>query len=312
MKFIGVDLGGTTIKIGIVESGKLMASSKIIAQSSKSFVPRLDQIKHTVNQLLIDATMDKSELGGIGLAFPSIVDSKQKKIVTRYVKFVDADEIDLVEWANANWGIPLALENDARAALVGEWQYGAGRGQDDLVMITLGTGVGSAALIGGKILKGAHSLGGNVGGHMIINYEGDICNCGLRGCVESEASGWVLPSKFRNHPNIKNSLLAEVTTLNFKSIFELASQGDQVAIEIRDQCLKVWSVGVLNLVHAFDPELVIIGGGVMNSKDQIIPPIQKLLDQDSWLPQGVIRVVSAVHNEHAGILGAAYLAAQEG
>src|SRR3990170_7444612 len=110
-------------------------------------------------------------------------------------------------WAMERWGVPLVLENDARAALVGEWQYGAGKDCDNVVLITLGTGVGTAALINGKLLHGKHFLAGSLGGHMSINLHGDVCNCGNLGCVESEASTWALQKLVTRDRNFHSSTL---------------------------------------------------------------------------------------------------------
>jgi len=304
---IGVDLGGTSIKIGLVKAGKVLIHTEIEAEADISFADKLPHIKQSIDQLLRDKKLFKSDLGGIGMAFPSIVDSKKMKILSKYVKYADADNIDLQKWARDAWGIPLLLENDARAALVGEWQMGAGRGARNLVFISLGTGVGSAVIIDGKLLKGAHFLAGNLGGHMIINFKGEPCNCGSFGCVETEASGWVLAQKFGDYPGLKQKEWAKDAPISFESIFTQAKKGDMLAKEIRDRCLKAWAAATINLVHAFDPEVIVMGGGIMKSKDQILPFIQEYVDTYTWLPPGTIKIVPAQQVKLAGIIGMAYL-----
>lgn len=305
---IGVDLGGTTIKIGLVENDRLLAHNEIEAEADIPFSKKLPHIEDTISWLLSENNISSNNLGGIGMAFPSIIDSRQMKILSKYVKYTDADELDLPSWAHKAWNIPLILENDARAALIGEWRIGAGKGVRNLVFMTLGTGVGSAAMMDGKLLRGAHFIAGNLGGHTIINVYGNKCNCGSFGCVETEASGWVLASKFANHPGVDRSEWISKEGLTFEAVFKHARKGDSLAIEIRDYCLKAWAAAAINLVHAFDPEVMIIGGGIMKSHDQIIPFIQEYVDKYTWLPAGSVRIVPAQQVKFAGILGMGYLA----
>jgi glucokinase len=199
---IGIDMGGTRIKIGLVKDGSLVAGMKIPASAHITLEERLEEIATQVDLMLKENNCTPS---GIGIAFPGIVDSDKSIILSKYVKYPDAKKVNLPAWAKKRWGIPLALENDARAALIGEWQYGAGRNCDNLVLVTLGTGVGSAALINGKLLKGKHYLAGNLGGHISINLHGDECNCGSTGCVESEASTWALKKNVLKSPDFQRS-----------------------------------------------------------------------------------------------------------
>lgn len=301
---IGIDMGGTMIKIGVVNEGKLIAIKKFDASSHLSLKERLHEIEIEVDKLLVE---NNCTAMGIGLAFPGIVDSDKMKILSKYVKYSDASALDLKQWAREKWNVPLALENDARAALIGEWQYGAGRGANNLVLITLGTGVGSAVLIEGKLLKGRNYLAGNLGGHMTINMNGSLCNCGNVGCLETEASSWALNEKVKATPGFNQSRLANEAEINFYTLFDIARQGDQMAVNIRNQCLQAWSLGIINLIHAYDPDRLIVGGGIMKSKDEIIPVIEKMIDQHAWSPTGSIKIVAADQVEFAGILGVSYL-----
>lgn len=182
---IGIDLGGTNTKIGLVSGGAILATDKIHSHADEPMGRRLPQIKAAIDELLHKNDITTDTLAAIGLAFPSVVDNANKTILSRYVKFTDASEHNLNDWAQDSWGVPLALENDARAALIGEWMYGAGKDYQNIVMITLGTGVGSAVLIEGKLFRGSQHFGGNLGGHTVLNLHGDKCNCGAIGCVET-------------------------------------------------------------------------------------------------------------------------------
>jgi len=308
MAVIALDLGGTRIKFGLADQGQLLASKTLEVPSSESFAAVLPIIEQQIEQLLQET--GRVSLDGIGMAFPTIVDSDRMQLLYKYVKYNDANDLNLRAWAQEKWAAPLVMENDARAALLGEWKYGAGMGTDHLVMITIGTGVGSAALIQGTLIKGSHYLAGNLGGHQNIRFDGVRCNCGNTGCLESEASSWALPAIMRRYPGYAESAFAQGENEDFEAVFRLAASKDPFAISIRDHCLEVWAAGILNLIFAYDPERVVIGGGVMHSADVILPFLQHKIDQAAWLPENAVQLVAAQQPDWAGVLGMAYLAAK--
>jgi len=286
---IGVDMGGTRIKIGLVRQGKLVADATIPASSHVSLAERLIEIADKVDQLLKDHDCVPA---GIGVAFPGIVDHVNCKVLSKYVKYPDAQDVDFIKWAKERWNIPAALLNDAKAALLGEWQYGTGVGGRDLVLVTLGTGVGSGVMIDGKLLSGRNFVAGNLGGHMTINVHGKECNCGNIGCLETEASAWTL---------------REQQDLDFKTLFDQAAKGDKTSIDIQANCLKAWSLGIISLIHAFDPERVVVGGGIMQSGDIVLSKIREMIAKHSWVKNNPPEIVAAAHPDFAGILGMYYM-----
>jgi glucokinase len=305
MTVIALDFGGTRIKFGLVEHGQLLSADTITVPSSDSFAALLPIIEQHINHML-KASVTPS-IDGIGMAFPTIVDSDRMRLLYKYVKYNDANDIDLSAWAQKNWGAALVMENDARAALVGEWQHGAGKGTDNLVMVTIGTGVGSAALVNGRLLKGSHYLAGNLGGHQNIRFDGVRCNCGNVGCLESEASSWALPDILKRMAGYAKSPFARGEKPDYEAVFRLAAAGNSFATKARDHSLEVWAAGILNLVYAYDPERVVIGGGVMHSADVILPFIQSKIDHAAWLPKGAVEVRAAMEPDWAGVLGMGYL-----
>ncbi|NND31400.1 MAG: ROK family protein [Saprospiraceae bacterium] len=305
--YVGIDLGGTNIKIGVVSNGQIIAQTALPAHAELPMQKNLPGIRDAINALLKSANLSHTDLGGVGISFPSVVDNQAKRILTKYVKFPGAESVDFNQWSMDCWNVPVALENDARAALVAEWQYGSGKGYKNIVLVTLGTGFGSAVLIDGQLFRGAHHAGGNLGGHTIINFKGQPCNCGARGCMETEASGWVLDEKWKIDPEFRESKLADEPQISFVKVFEWAAQ-DAFANKILSHSLHAWSANIFNLVHHFDPQIVIMGGGIMKSGDKIIPQIQKFLDDNIWQGSGVVKVVPATHTDFAGMLGMAYLA----
>lgn len=311
MPVIALDLGGTRIKFGLLDNGRLLASANMTVPSSSSFAAVLPAIEQQVSLLLQEA--GHPSLDGIGMAFPTIVDSDRMRLLYKYVKYNDANDLDLPAWAMEKWGVPLAMENDARAALVGEWQYGAGQGVDNLLMVTIGTGVGSAALVNGRLIKGSHYLAGNLGGHQNIRFDGGPCNCGNVGCLESEASSWALPAIIQKQAGYADSPFAAgkdraAEAPDFEAVFRLAAAGDSFATSVRQRSLEVWAAGILNLVYAYDPERVVIGGGVMHSAGVILPFLQNKINRAAWLPANAVELVAAQHPDWAGVLGMGYLA----
>ena len=222
-------------------------------------------------------------------------------------KYDDAVNLNLPHWAEQKWGLPLLMENDARMALIGEWKYGAGKGYENIVMVTLGTGVGSAVLIEGKLLKGKHFQAGNLGGHFTVNHRGTICTCGNIGCMESEASTWRLPELIKTNTAYISSSLRNENLLDYETLFNHADKNDPLAKEILDHCFSVWSAGLINMIHAFDPEIIIISGGIMNSGSVIIPKIQQRINSFAWTPWGKVKILKAQNYELASLYGADFL-----
>lgn len=307
MKTIAVDLGGTIIKAGLLDNNKLIAFYSEKALSGIGLKGNMSVIENMINRLLTDYEIVANELLGIGFSFPGLVDSVRKKVLSTNKKYDDAPGIELPRWAKENWGMSFYLENDARMALLGEWQRGAGKGCDNIVMVTLGTGIGSAVLIEGKVLRGKHFQAGNLSGHFTVNHRGTICTCGNIGCMESEASTWKLPELITNHSLYKSSSLKNEELLDYESLFKNAAKDDTLAIEILDHCFSVWSSGLISMIHAFDPEIIILGGGIMKSAAVILPELQQRIDNYAWTPWGKVKLLKAANINTAGLYGADYL-----
>lgn len=238
------------------------------------------------------------------MGFAGQVDSSAGRVTSTNKKYEDAKEIDLPDWSPKTLGLPLRLENDTRMALLGEWYAGAAKGYSEVVMMTLGTGIGGAAMIAGKLLRGKHFQAGCLGGHLPILFTGRACNCGGIGCAEAEASGWSLPFVVKESPGLQQSTLAKYREIGFRELFDEAAKGDILAIEIRDRCLQIWAADAVGLVHAYDPELIVIGGGVMQSASAITPYVESYVQRHSWTPWGKVQVRAAELGNQAALLGA--------
>ena len=304
---VAIDLGGTIIKIGLLKSGQLIDRKEVRAQSVSGLKAQLPELETAINQMLQSNRLVKEDIIGIGFSFAGLVDSSRNRILSTNQKYDDGPDTDLVGWALSEWNWPLFAQNDARMALLGEWQYGAGMNCRDLVMMTIGTGIGSAVLIDGQLLVGKHFQAGNLGGHFTVNHKGTICTCGNIGCVESEASTWRLPSLLKEYPEFNNSTLKDEDLLDFKALFYHAGNNDVFAKKILEHCLSAWSAGIINMIHAFDPELIILSGGIMKSASMFLPALQEKITRLAWTPWGKVKLVAAKFPDSAALYGADYL-----
>lgn len=307
MNTIAIDLGGTIIKAGLLDSKKLLGSVTEKATSGKGLKNNLPEIEKMIGRLLEDHRVEAKEILGIGFSFPGLVDSAQNRVLSTNKKYNDAPALDLPRWAKETWNLPLYLENDARMALLGEWQYGAGQGIENIVMVTLGTGIGTAVLIEGKLLKGKHFQAGNLGGHFTVNYRGVACTCGNIGCMESEVATWRLPELIKSNDGYNSSALKTEELLDYEALFRNAAQNDFLANNVLNHCFSVWSAGLISMIHAFDPEIMILGGGIMKSAPVILPELQKRVDQYAWTPWGEVKLLKARNINEAALFGADYL-----
>ncbi|MDP3912969.1 MAG: ROK family protein [Bacteroidota bacterium] len=304
---IAIDLGGTIIKIGLLINGDLVDRKEIVAQSTFGLKSQLPELERVVDQLLASNQVQKESILGIGFSFAGLVDSVENRILSTNQKYDDGPDTDLVGWALEKWNWPLFAMNDARMALLGEWQHGSGQRCADLVMVTLGTGIGSAVLIGGELLIGKHFQAGNLGGHFVVNHHGTVCTCGNIGCVEAEASTWRLPSLLKEHPEFDQSSIKNEEVLDFKALFHHAGNNDRVAKDVLDYCLSAWAAGIITMIHAFDPEMIILSGGIMKSSEVILPALQEKVNQLAWTPWGKVKLVEAKFPDSAALYGADYL-----
>jgi glucokinase len=174
-------------------------------------------------------------------------------------------------------------------------------------MVTLGTGIGSAVLINGQLMKGKHFQAGNLGGHFVVNHRGTPCTCGNIGCVEAEASTWRLPSLLKEHPGFSASAIGMEEVLDFRALFHHAENHDRVANEVLDHCLSAWAAGIITMIHAFDPEIMLLSGGIMKSSAILLPALQKKVNQLAWTPWGKVKLVEARFPDSAALYGADYL-----
>ena len=314
MKYIGIDVGGTNLKAGLVdESGLILASQKMkIAQ-----VDDRDSLAWTLVALTQDlcraAGVGLEQVASVGVGVPGTVDVRSGSIL--YTCNLPLQNVPLRKLFHRYLSIPLYIENDANCAALAEYFAGAGQGSKRFVTITLGTGIGAGIIHNGKIYHGSNGMAGEVG-HMTIFYQGEPCPCGRRGCWERYASASALKRQTaRALEENPDSILAAVVAENGgrvsgQSAFIAMRRGERVGEQVCRQYIDYLAAGIVNLVNIFQPDTLAIGGGVSNEDDRyLLQPLRKLVEQES-LPCGrdkMTKIVKAELGARAGIIGAAFL-----
>lgn len=312
MKYVGIDIGGMSVKCGVVtEEGKLLFKKSAPIQAEAEDILILKDIARLVEEVIAESGTDKTEIGGIGIGCPGTV--YDEKGIVRYSCNINFRNTHITKLMSELTGIKkVYVSNDANCAALGETRFGAGNGAKNSVLITLGTGVGTGIVVDGKLLTGNKSAGAE-GGHIQINMGGAVCGCGKKGHFEAYASATALMEQTavacKKHPE---SLLAKYAAehgIDGRTAFICANQGDKVAISVTKRYIKYIGQGLLVFANIFYPEVIIIGGGVSNEGDTLIKPLQRTVSKNAYGAQynPKIKVVCATLKNDAGIIGAATL-----
>ncbi|MGQ9817141.1 MAG: ROK family protein [bacterium] len=295
---IGVDIGGTNIKAGLVCKERVIEKIMLSTKAEDGPEKCITQIKSAIQHFI-----DRGSAIGVGIA--GIIDSVNG--VVRYSPNLRGwRNIKLARILNQTFNKPVKLINDVNAILLGEWIYGAGRGYKNIFLFTLGTGIGGAAICEGKLLFGANGFAGEFG-HSVINFNGPECLCGNFGCLESYAGARYIVELAQKKSRKSASNLRKYDLLTPKLIAEEARKGDRVAQEVFDEIGYYIGVGISNIINLFDPELVLVSGGIARAGKILFEPIRKTVAQKILCPEyRHTKIVPAKLYDSGGILGAAY------
>ncbi len=304
---ITLDLGGTRTKYGVVKNGVVLDSDWCDADSKGSLAEHLEELQPKLLNILAKLDLKPFDCGGIGISSTGLVDSEKMRVLSTNGKYVDAIDLDFIAWGQRAFDLPVRILNDAKAALLSEYHYGAAKGIENVLFVGFGTGIGTAALVDGNLLKGHNHCGGNLGGHIVVNPNGRPCTCGGRGCLESEASGWVIPTLIQEHPNHKMSPLNDLEKVGFKEIIETANSGDSCAVDIQEHLFSSWGRGIVSMIHMLGSELVIIGGGIMNNPEPVLKKLAETITAHAWADFKNTPLICITHPDDAALLGVASL-----
>ena len=302
-----VDFGGTRIKMGLIEDGVVHGYNVVAAYVDHSFVEWLPFLKDELQSLCCSTGLAMKDIEGMVWALPLIIGPGLRHAAYANGKYEDTIHHHFCNLAEQQFQIPLLLENDARAALIGEWQNGAARDRDNAVMITLGTGIGTGVIFEGKPMRGRSGMAGNLGGLFITHLNADDCGYGASGCIESQVATWALRQKISQMKGYKDSLLAGESQVDYWAVFKRAAQGDALACRLRDRALEAWGALALNMIQSYDPECVVFGGGIMASEDKILPSIRKFINRYAFQTGDSVNIVKAQLGDHAALVGAEWI-----
>lgn len=301
MKNIGIDIGGTFIKAAIVENtGKIILSSK--TPTPKAGVELGVKVVEIINDMASRANVKLGEIEHIGIGVPGICDTKEGRIID-CPNIPDCKNIDICDYVAKETGIEVKVDNDANCAALGEYMFLETKPRG-FVFVTLGTGVGGGIILDGKLLRGVNSAAGEIG-HMVIDKNGERCNCGRYGCWERYASVSALVRQTRD--------AGFTGDVSGRTVFEEKKKGNRLAVEVLEKWLGYVAEGICNIVNIFQPEVVVIGGGVSREGDIIAKPIEcavleKSITGRTKLANTNIKV-SRLFND-AGVVGASFLYTQ--
>jgi glucokinase len=303
MLALTIDLGGSHVSGALVNDAGILAQRTIPA-TAECFRDVLSPLEAMIGSLFSSTGISPESCTGIAFGFPGAVDCRTSRVLATNAKFEDAIHFDFQEWAREKFGCRLVLENDARLALIGEHRHGAAQGFHDAVMVLLGTGIGTAVLFGGKPLRGERNQAGSLGGHLPVRLDGRPCTCGSIGCAEAEASTWALSAICLEWSGFPQSLLATETVIDFRALFAATERGDRVAKEVFEHCMHVWATLMVALTHAYSPQVIVLGGGVLARAKDILPSLQAHLDRHAWTPGGAVTVKASTLGSSAALYAA--------
>lgn len=305
--YIGIDVGGTSIKgIMIDEKGKLYGEDSVPTLGTDV----ADGVIVLCNRFIAKAGGEKVK--GVGIGCPGVIDAEKGEVVL--AENLRLRNYPLVKNVSEKLKLPVKITNDANAAALGEAKFGAGKNYSDSVLITLGTGVGSGIVIGGKLFEGNKSAGAEIG-HMVIKHGGYRCTCGRYGCFEaySSATALIRRTKWAMEENPGSEMWQSCTsaTASGETAFSYA-ETDTAANEVVEWYIKYLACGLVNVANIFRPQVIMLGGGVSGQRERLTAPLQEIMDRELFASHyAPVKITCATLGSAAGAYGAAALVAED-
>lgn len=309
--YVGIDLGGTNIAAGVVdENGKILTQASVPTKAIRPNEEYADDMIMIAKKVIADAGLNISDIKAIGVGAPGSIDSKNGKVYDS--ENLGMDNFAMAEYIEKGTGLPVYLENDANAAAYGEYAIN-GNGAESFIFVTLGTGVGGGIVIDGKIIRGFNGTGAELG-HTSIKFDGEQCNCGRVGCWETYASVTALIRQTKkameeNPDSLMHELAKKEGKVSGRTSFDAAKQGDAAGEMVVDNYAKYVAIGVANMINIFQPNKLVIGGGISKEGDYLLNRIKEYADHyDYNRSQEKAKIEMATLYNDAGIIGAAFAA----
>ncbi len=311
MYYIGVDLGGTNCVVGLVdENGTIMQYDSKPTRKERTVEAIFDDIIEGCRKLIKEHKLDHTNLKGIGIGTPGMINTA--KGVIDYANNIKIKDFDAVGYIKKHLDFPVSIANDADCAALGEVVAGGAKGFENVVVFTLGTGVGGGVVIDGKLFTGSFA-GATEIGHQIIVKNGKECSCGNKGCLESYASATGLINLAREKAlENKDSMLYKLVNgnmekMNAKIPFDAAQAGDEIGQCVIDEYMDYLAIGIANAINVFRPEVVLIGGGVSRQEENLTKPLGEKVKELVYARVMHTQIRTARLGNDAGLIGAAML-----
>lgn len=307
MRVVGVDLGGTFFKVGLVdvESGRILKKVQCETRVDEGGERVVSRMAETILEII-----DGESVVGIGVGSPGSIDH-DAGVVRFSPNFPDWNDFPLGSLLSRATGLKVFIENDANAFVLGEKWFGAGRGYEHIVALTLGTGVGGGVISHGVLITGKNGIGAELG-HVIIEPSGPLCGCGNYGCLEAIASATaVRRMALEGQRKFPESAIFKSADVTAKDVFDAARDGDLLGRLIVERVVNALAVGISNFIHIFNPEIVVVGGGVSRAGEILFEPLREKVEH-LVMPsfKGTYEIAQSPLVEEAGILGAASIVLQ--
>lgn len=312
--FIGIDLGGTKIITALVDTeGRIISRDYRETEAARGPAAVMARMIDAASRVMNGGGVAAAQISGVGVAAPGPIDAKSG-MVTTPPNLPGWRSVPLRQWIQDELGLPTALENDANAAALAEHRFGAGRRTKHMIYVTASTGIGGGFILNGELYNGATGGAGEIG-HMTILPQGPHCGCGNRGCLEALASGRAIAREARERVKCGvPTLIADLAEgdpdrISAKLVAQADAQGDIEAQEILDEAMTYLGVGMANLVNLFNPELIVIGGGLTKMGERLFDPVRRIVDRRAFRTAAqVVKVVPAQLGDDVAVLGAAAVA----
>lgn len=311
---IGIDLGGTNIRTAVVDrTGGIIAHDHRETLANEGPRAVISRMIEAARMVMAQAGVARCQVAEVGVGSPGPLDI-EAGVALSPPNLPGWDRVPLRQLIEEGLGIPTTLENDANAAALGEHRFGAGRGVDHMIYVTVSTGIGGGLILGGELYHGATGMAGEIG-HITILPHGPLCGCGNRGCLEALASGSAIARRAREivahgvPTRIADLAGGDLDLITARLVADAAREGDVEAEGILSEAMDYLGTGLASLVNLFNPQLVVIGGGLAHIGEWLFGPVRRAIKRRAFPAQAqAVRVVPAELGDHVGVLGAAAVA----
>ncbi len=312
--YAGIDIGGTNIKYGLVDTrGEVLFKEQRPTMASKGAEPLLHLVTNIAESLLYQAAEEEVEVHGLGVGTPGAVDNKTGTVIGLSPNIAGWRGTAIGETLRNRLNMPVWVDNDVNAMALAESRFGAGVGYNSLVCVAIGTGVGGGIVIDGKLWRGGNHTAGEIG-HLSIDYEGNDCRCGRKGCLETYCSSSAILKRAKKKlngrltPVFENVLEGDIENLKIKKLFAAVRKGDEIALEVINETAGLLAEGLAGVVNLLNPEIVVIGGGVADGGGGFVEAVSAEIRKRAFdTATENLRVAKATLGNNAGFIGAGML-----